>query len=285
MKKNYPVMWVEGMPINQHVFQQEYIYNQVNLKNLFSSFCPNNFGVIDIEWNTNQLNNDILYLKSLKAILPNFLYVTLEETDNVFINLNSSKNILKSKELFVFLNISKDYKSKQSNDAHYSYELLQQEVNDLNNRKNKFYYLKNKKSYSFYKEMGLYILTKIIYTLETAILSDIHPEELFKILNNLLTESLFFQNDKQLIIMQKYDHTKYYDLLNNLIKYINNSIDNIYESYTQSRFIKEEKGCKINLKNTKIEEIKEKIKADKKKAAKLKRKSKTKKKGYKIINK
>tara|TARA_R110000787_G_scaffold53340_1_gene125104 strand:- start:81 stop:1397 length:1317 start_codon:yes stop_codon:yes gene_type:complete len=41
----------------------------------------------------------------------------------------------------------------------------------------------------------------------------------------------------------------------------------------------------LNLKNTKIEEIKEKIKADSKKAAKLKRKSKTKKKGYKIIYK
>ena len=41
----------------------------------------------------------------------------------------------------------------------------------------------------------------------------------------------------------------------------------------------------LNLKNTKIEEIKEKIKADNKKAAKLKRKSKTKKKGYKIIYK
>lgn len=135
VKKTFPILWYEGMPLDPHVFQQNFLYHQDLNNFLLSSSCPYSWGVVNIEWETTYLAEGSLRIKNLEAIMPDRSIINFPQSkeDSLEFNLLEMKEELGSQENFVFLILPKDHvaHSKGSSNPRYKTENLE-DITDMN---------------------------------------------------------------------------------------------------------------------------------------------------------
>lgn len=135
MKKHYPVMWFEGMPVGPETYQQQSLYFEQLIRTYSKINNPLGWGIKEAELDLTSLSEGFFKVKKITALNQNFFLFEVDESDDLKINLKDFIHDFKNdKNLFVYLSVPKNNYTAQINENSPKFSAEYKEVHDLNEK-------------------------------------------------------------------------------------------------------------------------------------------------------
>ncbi|QEK37860.1 hypothetical protein FZC35_00465 [Candidatus Cytomitobacter indipagum] len=133
----YKIHWYEGMPLSPHHFQQSDTAQENALSYILSKTMPYHWGIVDMDLDYSNLQDGIIYLNNIEAILEDKSIIFYPMNKDESIEIKFKEHMKKNQSLKIFLVKSDSHYTYESDSHDKSYQPVQiDSTQDYNNGEN-----------------------------------------------------------------------------------------------------------------------------------------------------